>query len=270
MAPAEFLQCATTGFDLHSDPGFQVDPGRRLEGIAEPGSMLVEVDLLGQIVAMVESRVYSPNNPVFRRVFVDRLREVDRADPGCRLERSPGDSLLTGRVELVEIEAGRLPILMDSESKIDRSQLVDHGPMGDRLDRGRMQVVTIEVEPIGVFTGILVIALRIEQGEDGPGRTREAGRVLEQPKDRLRTGRLIAMDARGNVDVGTVGFSGPGKNDQIVALRGSEGSTGEAFPGRSVADSIDQICGGIGQFLGLLLRGGEGGEGVGQMRTKKL
>ena len=54
VIPAEFPEGASAGFELHVDPGLEIDHGRCLEGIAELGTMLIEIDLLGPVIAIVE------------------------------------------------------------------------------------------------------------------------------------------------------------------------------------------------------------------------
>ena len=54
VIPAEFPNSAPTGFQLHGDPQFEIDPRGCLKCIAEFRTVLVEVDLPGPVVTIIE------------------------------------------------------------------------------------------------------------------------------------------------------------------------------------------------------------------------
>ena len=132
-----------------------------------------------------------------RRSTVDGEGFVDGAERADGLEHGFGEAAGIFGVELVKIEAGGLPILVQTEREIERRLTLQPCDVGTRLRCAEIEVVAVKVETGGAFTGAKGEPGGIKLGTDEP-----CGPAIEDPgldhaQQRLGWSRFVSVDSRG-------------------------------------------------------------------------
>lgn len=185
-------------------PDGEGEVGGGLEGVAQAGLVLEKVEGLGPFRPGHRVEAWA-DEALVGIAAVDHGGQVDGADIGHGVEDGSGEGRVVFGVELVEVEPGGLPILVDADGEVEERLFFEPGDVGADLGGLAVAVIAVEVVAAGGLAGVAGEAGGVEAGaEPEPGARGEC--VLgEQLADREGAGGFVAVDAGGEVKSG-----GPG------------------------------------------------------------
>src|SRR5690606_17783454 len=180
------------------------------------------------------------NDAVDGAVAIDSRGVFDRTVRFYRLNHEPRRAeLFRAGIELVHVETFALPVFMEKQRKIDRTLLAQPLNMRANFRLCHRQIIAVEIDSGRVDAGSSLQSGRIDRGTDMPMD------VIGQPgfkqlEDGQRTGRFVAMDARGKINRFGTRSSASGKCEYGHAVDFRKRADREAAFSGGSAQIIDQ------------------------------
>lgn len=144
-------------------PDREGEVGGGFEGVAEAGFVLEEVEGLGPFRSGCGVEAWA-DEALVGIAAVDHRGQVDGADIGHGVEDGAGEGRVVFGVQLIEIEPGRLPVLVDADGEVEERLFFEPGDVGADLGGLTVAVIAVEVVAAGGLAGVAGKAGGVEAG----------------------------------------------------------------------------------------------------------
>jgi len=183
-----------------------------------------EVDRLGPVGAHERIADRTDDARFIDGAAVDGRGRIDRTVRRDGVDHRAREAGAKFRVQLVEIEAGGLPVFVDAERDVEARLMAEPGDVRANLGGAEILIVAVEVDALGVFARAANEARGVEQRAQepyGPG-VEEA--FFKQAQQRERRSGFVAVNAGGKIEARARAGSALGQREQ-----GRAGDFAETF-----------------------------------------